>query len=202
MKSQRTVTFVQRVASNPTGFFCQRLMRNLFCVKARKNVTWSLWINHVSFLSAAVLWCILGMLLTHSVVWMMDFLFNLQLFLSLITSALHTNGDLFFKITIFQFEILAALMYAKLYDVKLLLFYLFFWNTMTFDMKLLYKSNLYLMSYFAFWYSILSLGSKSFSFIFYHGCSIANSHNKSVFLYKSRFNYGLTELSFNRKPSE
>lgn len=37
MKSQRTVTFLQRVASNPTGFFCQRLMRNLFCVKARKK---------------------------------------------------------------------------------------------------------------------------------------------------------------------
>lgn len=178
-------------------------MRNLFCVKARKkNVTWRLWINHVSFLSAAVLRCILGMLLTHSIVWLMDFLFNPQFFLSLITSALHTNGELFFKITIFQFQVLAALMYAKLYDAMLLLFYLFFCNAMAFDMKLFYKSNLYLMSYFAFWYSILSLGSKTFSFIFYHGCSITNLHNKSVFVYKSGFKYGLIEISFNRKPSE
>lgn len=93
-------------------------------------------------------------------------------------------------------------MYAKLYEVMFLLFYLLLWNTMTFDMKLFYESNLYLMSDFAFWYSILSLGPKSFSFIFYHGCRIANLHNKSVFVYKSGFNYGLIERSFNRKPSE
>lgn len=129
----------------------------------------------------------------------MSFLFNPWFFLSLMTSTLHTNVELFSKITIFQFKILAALMDAELSDAVPLLFYLSLWNILTFDIKLFYIFNLYLMRYFAFWYSILSLGSKSFSFILHHDCNIANLHDKSVFIYKSAFNCELIEFPFNRK---